>query len=116
MIKFVSVEYDLDELLTKSVVVSGHLIKVDDVLRGEKSVRRWYRSGYGHGRESADMPHGLSWIELFTRMRNGESIEKIIKTKDAFVRQRILCHLAELMAVPYDLVYNLWLNKNCKRV
>ena len=116
MIKFVSVEYDLDKLLTKEVLVKGHLIKVDDVLRGEKSVRRWYRSGYGHGKESADMPHGLSWIELFARMRNGEPLEKIIKVTDVFIRQRVLCHLAEMMAVPYDLVLNLWLQKNCTRV
>ena len=63
MIKFVTVEYDLDELLTKSVVVSGHLVKVDDVLRGEKSVRRWYRSGYGHGPSRSRDPEAGSRTE-----------------------------------------------------
>lgn len=116
MIKFVSVEYDLDKLLTKEVLVKGHLIKVDDVLRGEKSIRRWYRSGYGHDKESLNIPQGLGWAELFARMRNGESLEKIINVTDVFIRQRVLCHLAEMMAVPYELVINLWLQKNCTRV
>lgn len=116
MIKYVSVEYDLDKLLTKEVLVKGHLIKVDDVLRGEKSVRRWFFDGYGVDKQSKSIARGVSWMELFVRMRNGEKMEKILKTEDAFIRQRVLCHLAELMAVPYDLIWNLWSQTNCKRV
>ncbi len=110
-INVVKVEYNLDKLMEKRVVVEGTLIRVEDVLKGEKSVARWYRNTYHEN--VLNMRKGLSWYDLFEQMRKGVDIYKILGVGDSVVRERVFAHLSRIMNVPYDMVYNLWTLTEC---
>lgn len=105
----ITVEYNLDDVLEYHYpMFYGKTKKAADCLKEELPVREWYM------REFADDPMGerlrqnLTWADLLERMRCGENFHEIINVCDTVVRERIFTRLAEMLLVPYEVIYQLW--------
>ena len=110
-IDIVVVSYHLDRVLGGIFIDKGKAYTIRERMGKEKNVREWYTETYPTDELGGRIREGLTWADLFERMRNREEVYDIIDVGDSIVRERVFGHLAELLCVPYDVVYNLWLHE-----
>lgn len=107
----VTIVYDFETILEKLRLTNSEAIKTKDVLSKEHCVRTWYKDTYPDDELGDDIEGNLKWTDLLERMRCGEEVYVIIGVSDSLVRERVFRHLSELLAVPYDVIYYLWLHE-----
>lgn len=109
----VTVEYNLDRVLENNypTLNDGRTMPAGQALREEVPVRTWYKDNFPTDSMGDDIEGCVSWADLLERMRCGESFYDVIGVDDSLLRERCFTHLAELMVVPYDVIYRLWLKK-----
>jgi len=113
-VKSVTIEFDFDKIL-KGVFIDSKNKDVNticDRLFAEKSIRDWYMENYPDDDMGKNLS-SLTWYSLLLALRESSNAVSILRVEDSLVRERCFGHLAELMGVPYDVIYYLWLRTNC---
>lgn len=70
----------------------------------------WYVYKYPHDSLGKDVNKGISFNQLYILMQYGVPVYELIGVGDSIVRERIFQKLAEIYHVPYDHIYNMWLD------
>lgn len=71
-------------------------------------VREWYIEKYPSDNLGNEIYDELTWANILEDMRVGENIYDILGVRDSVVRERVFEKLSEMMEVPYDVLYYLW--------
>lgn len=105
------ISFDYDNILATPIIGSKRedLKTVADCLLVERHVREWYTEEFPGDPMGKQITGDLSWYDLLERMRCGEDIYRVLGVLDSRIRERVMAHLAKLLNVPYDVVYELWL-------
>lgn len=77
-----------------------------------KHIRAWYMKQFPGDDLSADIRPGITFKSLLKALRQGYGgmIYDFIGVGDSIIRERLFQHLADLLHVDYDEIYNLWLD------
>ena len=106
----ITIEYNLDDVLEYHyTTLNGETMKAADVLEKEVPVRTWYKDHYPDDPMGDDIEGRLKWADVLERMRQGEGFYDIIGVGDSVIRERCFEHLAQMMGVPYEVIYRIWL-------
>lgn len=85
---------------------SNVVLDADDI---RQPIRDWYTSTYpddGLGTNLSD----ITFHDLYTGISQGLDVYDRIGVGDSIVRERLFERLAELKSVPYNTIYDMWLN------
>lgn len=74
-----------------------------------ESMGAWYESWYPEDSIGCHVADN-AFIDLLDALNNGMDVYDVIGVEDSIVRERLFGHLAELIGVSYDEVYDKWLS------
>lgn len=77
-----------------------------------KSLRNWYIENYREDELGQDIRPGVTFKSLLKALRQGygSMIYDFIGVGDSIIRERLFQHLADLLHVDYDVIYDIWLD------
>ena len=85
---------------------SNVVLDADDI---RQPIRDWYTSAYPDDDLGANLSD-ISFHDLYTGISQGLDVYDRIGVGDSIVRERLFERLAELKSVPYNTIYDMWLN------
>ena len=77
-----------------------------------KSLRNWYIENYREDKLGQDIRPGVTFKSLLKALRlgYGSMIYDLIGVGDSIIRERLFQHLADLLHVRHEYIWDLWLN------
>lgn len=73
-------------------------------------VADWYKEEYNTDTWAyEEMDKNITFNNVVTRMRKGESIYDIIKVGDSIVRERVFEAITKVRDLTYDYLYKMWM-------
>lgn len=77
-------------------------------------IKQWYQATYPDDDLGANINDDLDWERLWGYLVEGYDIYQYLGEIDSIVRERIFGELADMLKVPYDVVYYTWLDDQKK--
>lgn len=78
------------------------------ILTAFTNIRRWYKEAYPTDEAGDDIDENASFAGMLQKMYEKRDVSYIY-AYDSVVRERIFAALSVIYAVPYDAIYDLWL-------
>lgn len=77
------------------------------ILTAFTNIRMWYKETYPTDEFGDDIDENVSFDGMMQKMYEKRDVSYIYP--DSLVRERIFAAIASIYAVPYGVIYNLWL-------
>ncbi|WP_303841016.1 hypothetical protein [Selenomonas ruminantium] len=77
--------------------------------KGAVSIRDWYHKAFPTDEIWKEMDPQPEFVDAALFIYAGVDIYFLLGVSDSVVRERVFEHLSEIMEVPYDTIYNRWL-------
>lgn len=75
----------------------------------DTKIKDWYQENFPTDELGEDLNQEATFWDLFYQLDARQCVYRLIKVNDSIVRERLFKHLAGLMDVSYDYVYEQWL-------